>query len=79
MVLTSLKILADGDTRGYGRLSEITNVNGGAIAIGHPNAATGARIAMTALYELRRRKGRFAVAALCGGLAQGDAVLMTAK
>jgi acetyl-CoA acyltransferase len=50
---------------------ERINVNGGAIAIGHPFGATGARLAMTASYELQRRKGKFAVIAICaaGGMA----------
>lgn len=78
VVLTSLKILAEGNGGGIAALREKTNVNGSAIAIGHPNAATGARITMTALYELRRRGGKYAVASLCGGLAQGDAVLLEA-
>lgn len=78
VVLTTLSILAENDRPTATALRARTNVNGGAIAIGHPNAATGARITMTALYELRRRCGRYAVSALCGGLAQGDAVLLEA-
>ena len=58
------------------RLHEITNVNGGAIAIGHPMGATGCRLIMTAMYELRRRGGGTACVALCGGLAQGDGVMI---
>jgi len=52
------------------------NVNGGAIAIGHPNTASGARLLMTLIYELRRRGGGYGVAAICGGLAQGDAAIV---
>ncbi|MFC5531320.1 acetyl-CoA C-acetyltransferase [Cohnella yongneupensis] len=52
------------------------NVNGGAIAFGHPIGASGARILMTLIYELRRRGGGLGVAAICSGGAQGDAVLM---
>ncbi len=52
------------------------NVNGGAIAFGHPIGATGARIAMTLAYELRRRGGGIGVCGICSGLAQGDALLM---
>jgi acetyl-CoA C-acetyltransferase len=51
------------------------NVNGGAIAIGHPLGASGARIALHLIYELRRRGGGLGVAALCGGGGQGDALL----
>jgi acetyl-CoA C-acetyltransferase len=51
------------------------NVNGGAIAIGHPLGASGARIALHLVCELRRRGGGLGVAALCGGGGQGDALL----
>ncbi len=52
------------------------NVNGGAVAFGHPIGASGARILMTLIYELRRRGGGLGVAAICSGAAQGDAVLV---
>jgi acetyl-CoA C-acetyltransferase len=51
------------------------NVNGGAIAIGHPLGASGARIALHLIYELRRRGGGLGAAGLCGGGGQGDALL----
>lgn len=51
------------------------NVNGGAIAIGHPLAASGARLALTLLYELRRRRKRYGLASLCIGGGQGIAVI----
>ncbi|HMD95350.1 MAG TPA: acetyl-CoA C-acetyltransferase [Trebonia sp.] len=51
------------------------NVNGGAIAVGHPLGASGARIALTLIYELRRRGGGLGAAALCGGGGQGSALL----
>lgn len=54
------------------------NVNGGAIAIGHPLGATGARLGLTLLYELRRRGGRFGVASACIGGGQGIAVVFEA-
>jgi acetyl-CoA C-acetyltransferase len=57
-------------------LREKTNVNGGAVAIGHPTGASGARILLTAARELQRRGGRWGVAAICGGFGQADAVLM---
>lgn len=50
------------------------NVNGSAVAVGHPIGATGARILMTMIYELRRRGQKSGVAAICSGMAQGDAV-----
>lgn len=53
----------------------ITNVNGGAIALGHPLGASGARIATTLLYELRRREGRYALATMCIGVGQGIATV----
>jgi len=52
------------------------NVNGSAIAYGHPIGASGARIAMTLAYELRRRGGGTGICGLCSGLAQGDAMLI---
>jgi len=55
------------------------NVNGGAVAVGHPVGATGARILMTLIYELRRRGQRHGVAAICSGMAQGDAVWVEAE
>lgn len=52
------------------------NVNGGAIAFGHPIGASGARIIMTLIFELRRRGGGLGIAAICSGAAQGDAILL---
>ncbi len=52
------------------------NINGGAIAIGHPIGMSGARIALHLVYELRRRGGGLGAAALCGGGGQGDALLL---
>jgi acetyl-CoA C-acetyltransferase len=52
------------------------NVNGGAIALGHPIGASGARILTTLVYELRRRGGGRGVAAICSGGGQGDAVIV---
>lgn len=76
MPLVSTKILAGGDEGRWKALQERTNVNGGAIAIGHPVGASAGRIAMTLAYELRRRGGGIGVAAICGGLAQGEAVIL---
>ncbi|MCG8471257.1 MAG: acetyl-CoA C-acyltransferase [Desulfobacterales bacterium] len=55
---------------------EKVNVNGSAIAYGHPIGATGARIVMTLAYELRRRGGGIGVCGICSGHAQGDAMLI---
>jgi len=78
--LVSTKILAE---RYYGgkknklqQLKDKTNINGSAIAIGHPNTASGARIIMTLCYELKRRRGGLAIGAICGGLAQADACVL---
>ncbi|WP_085522599.1 acetyl-CoA C-acetyltransferase [Tuberibacillus sp. Marseille-P3662] len=56
--------------------SEKINVNGGAVAIGHPIGASGARILMTLVYELKRRGGGLGIAAICSGGGQGDAILV---
>jgi acetyl-CoA C-acetyltransferase len=55
---------------------EIVNVNGGAIALGHPVGMSGTRVALTLLLELRRRGGGTGAAALCGGGGQGDAIVL---
>ena len=57
-------------------MREKVNVNGSAIAFGHPIGATGARIIMTLAYELRRRGGGIGVCGICSGHAQGDAMLI---
>src|SRR5205809_4957765 len=54
---------------------EKVNVNGGAIALGHPLGMTGARLVVTLLHELRRRGGRYGLATLCVGVGQGQAAL----
>ena len=51
------------------------NVNGGAVALGHPIGASGARILSTMIYELRRKGGGLGLAAICSGGGQGDALL----
>jgi acetyl-CoA C-acetyltransferase len=55
---------------------DAVNPNGGAIALGHPIGASGSRLALTLLHELRRRGGGLGVAALCGGGGQGDALVV---
>jgi 3-oxoadipyl-CoA thiolase len=61
--------------RALGIDEEKVNVNGGAIAIGHPLGMSGARLAVTLLHELRRRGGRYGVATMCVGVGQGQAAL----
>jgi acetyl-CoA C-acetyltransferase len=58
--------------------NDVTNVNGGAIALGHPIGMSGTRLALTILHELRRRGGGLGVASLCGGGGQGDALVVRA-
>ena len=55
---------------------EKVNVNGGAIALGHPVGASGARVLLSLAYELKRRGGRYGVASLCIGGGQGIAVVI---
>ena len=55
---------------------EIVNVNGGAVAMGHPIGASGARILMTLLVELKRRGGKYGMATICSGAAQGEAIIV---
>jgi len=59
-----------------GITDEIVNVNGGAIALGHPIGMSGTRVTLTVLNELKRRGGGVGAAALCGGGGQGDALLV---
>jgi acetyl-CoA C-acetyltransferase len=63
-------------TRQLGVNPEIVNVNGGAIALGHPIGMSGARLALSLALELRRRGGGVGAAALCGGGGQGDALIL---
>ena len=57
---------------------EKVNVNGGAIALGHPLGCSGVRISTTLLYELKRRKAKYGLATMCIGVGQGSAVLFEA-
>ncbi|MGH2816978.1 MAG: acetyl-CoA C-acetyltransferase [Actinomycetota bacterium] len=67
----STRLLFDGN----GEAEDKVNVNGGAVALGHPIGCTGARLTVSLLYELKRRSGGIGVAALCGGGGQGDAIV----
>jgi acetyl-CoA C-acetyltransferase len=64
--------------RELGISGDIVNVNGGAIALGHPIGMSGTRLVATLVNELRRRGATLGAAALCGGGGQGDATLVRA-
>jgi len=66
--------LTSSDDLGIG--ADVVNVNGGAIALGHPVGMSGTRLALTSLLELRRRGGGTAAVSLCGGGGQGDAAIL---
>ena len=74
--LVSTKLIAGDDRKRLQRIRDKTNINGSAIAIGHANTASGARIIMNLMYELRRRGGGYALGAICGGLGQADATII---
>jgi acetyl-CoA C-acetyltransferase len=74
--LVSTKVISDGDAALMEKLRSITNVNGGAVAIGHPTGASGVRLIMTLIYELRRLGGGLGSAAICGGYGQSDALVI---
>jgi acetyl-CoA C-acetyltransferase len=61
-----------------GVTDEIVNVNGGAIALGHPIGMSGTRVVLTLIDELRRRGGGLGAASLCGGGGQGEAAIVRA-
>jgi len=74
--LVSTKLFAPDDKNKLKEIRDKTNINGSAIAIGHPNTASGARLIMNLMYELRRRGGGYALGGICGGLAQADATII---
>ncbi len=74
--LVSTLALADGNIHKAEQLRHRTNVHGGAVALGHPLGASGARIVMTLINGLIRRGGGRGVAAICGGFGQGDGLLI---
>jgi acetyl-CoA C-acetyltransferase len=74
--LVSTKMIAGDDAKKLKQIRDKTNINGGAIAIGHPNTASGARIIMNLMYELRRRGSGYALGAICGGLGQADVTII---
>jgi acetyl-CoA C-acetyltransferase len=81
--LVSTLIMAGRDQKKAEEIRAKTNVNGGAIAMGHPTGATAARMIMTLMYELRRRRQTsgdsrpyYGLATLCGGIGEGEAVIV---
>jgi acetyl-CoA C-acetyltransferase len=81
--LVSTLVMAGRDQKKAEALRAKTNVNGGAIALGHPTGATGARMIMTLMYELRRRwhasdgtRPYYGLATLCGGIGEAEAVIV---
>ena len=68
--------VARNSTRMLGADEERVNVNGGAVALGHPIGASGGRIVGTLVHELRRSGGGLGLAAICSGGGQGDAILI---
>lgn len=76
MPLVSTMLLADNDPQRTEALREKTNINGGAIAIGHPTGATGGRLVMTMAYELQRRGGGYALCTICGGVGESECFIL---
>jgi len=76
MPLVSSIVMGDGDLDKVQEIREKLNVDGGAVAIGHPLGATGARIFMHAVYELRRTGGGYGVIAVCGSTGQVDVAII---
>lgn len=76
MPLVATHILGGGDPEKVAAIREKTNVNGGAIAIGHPTGATAARLVMTIIYALQSRGGGWGLVTICGGIGQGESVIV---
>jgi len=74
--LVSTKVLSSDNEKLLEQVRSITNINGGAVAIGHPTGASGGRIVTTLVHELRRIGGGLGAAAICGGYGQSDAVIV---
>ncbi|MBS3977741.1 MAG: thiolase family protein [Syntrophomonadaceae bacterium] len=74
--LVSSKILAENDENKWDLIKNKMNVNGGAVAVGHANCASGARLLLALMYELKRRGGGIGAIGICGGLTQGDAAII---
>ena len=76
MPLVSTILLGDKDEARIEAIRAKTNVNGGAIAIGHPTGASGARLLMTLAYELRRRGGGYGLSTICGGVGESESFII---
>ena len=76
--LVATHVLAEGDSCRAERLRARTNLRGGAVALGHPTGASGARLVMSAVAGLRERGGGLALVAICGGVAEAEAVVVEA-
>jgi len=76
MPLVATHILGGGDPERVAAIREKTNVNGGAIAIGHPTGASAARLVMTIIYALQSRGGGWGLVTICGGIGQGESVIV---
>ena len=76
MPLASTLLLGDNDPAKVEAIRAKTNINGGAIAIGHPTGATGGRLVMTMAYELRRRGGGYGLCTICGGVGESEAFII---
>jgi len=76
MPLVSTILLGENDPARVAAIREKTNVNGGAIAIGHPTGASGARLLMTMAYELKRRGGGYGLCTICGGVGESESFII---
>ncbi|MFQ5859295.1 MAG: thiolase family protein, partial [Anaerolineae bacterium] len=77
--LVSAKCLADGDKSREQKILKRMNPRGGAVALGHPTGASGARLVLQLIKELRSRGGGKGIAAICGALGQADAVAVVVR
>ena len=76
MPLASTLLMGDNDPAKVKVIRDKTNINGGAIAIGHPTGATGGRLVMTMAYELMRRGGGYGLCTICGGVGESEAFII---
>jgi len=76
MPIASTLLMGNQDTARVEAIRAKTNINGGAIAIGHPTGATGGRLVMTMAYELQRRGGGYALCTICGGVGESEAFII---
>lgn len=76
MPLVSSLVLCDGDQAKVQELRKKMNVDGGAIAIGHPTGASAARLLMHVCYELQRRGGGYGLVTICGGIGEGECMIV---